>query len=116
MTTPTVEEIAGEIWRCVKEDFEKRGVMLPPKWNGIGLAYSGYVRAGEIMRKALDARYEEGVKAERARIVEIMENLVDDDLCTYDHHGYCQTHGWMSSSTCPHKLGQNYLTTQSEDN
>lgn len=89
-TTPTVEEIAGEIWRCVKEDFEKQGVILPPKWNGIGLAYSGYVRAGEIMRKALDARYEEGVKAERERVMEwakmhdMPKNMSDDTLAGYN--------------------------------
>lgn len=66
--TQTVDYIAGEIWRCVKEDFEKQGVQLPTNWNGVGLAYGGYVRAGEIMQKALKECAEEARKEERERI------------------------------------------------
>ena len=37
------------------------------------------------------------------RLKEIIDDLYDEDECEYDHHGYCQTHNWFNSSTCPHK-------------
>lgn len=43
------EELAGELWRCIKEDFEKEGIKLPEKWKGVGMAYGGYTRAGEAI-------------------------------------------------------------------
>jgi len=46
---PSVEERAGELWRCIKHDFEKEGIELPNSWNGIGMAYGGYARAIEAL-------------------------------------------------------------------
>jgi hypothetical protein len=33
----------------------------------------------------------------------ILHDLTDPDDCRYDHHGYCQTHGWLEEGICPHK-------------
>ena len=33
----------------------------------------------------------------------LISDLTDDESCSYDHHGYCQTHGWFDDeTTCPH--------------
>lgn len=41
---------------------------------------------------------------------EIIYALIDDEPCDYDHHGYCQTHGWMSTDLCPNERGKRLLT------
>jgi hypothetical protein len=33
---------------------------------------------------------------------EALKDMVDPDDCSVDHHGYCQTHGWLQSGLCPH--------------
>lgn len=57
MTTPyieeKVEELAGEIWRAIKEDFEKEGIILPLSWKGVGMAYGGYARASRLLQDTL---------------------------------------------------------------
>lgn len=36
-------------------------------------------------------------------ITEMLEDLTDPDPCTFDHHGYCQAHGWLRDDRpCPH--------------
>ena len=40
----------------------------------------------------------------------IMRDLTDDDDCHYDHHGYCQAHGWLTDGVCPHKRSKELLT------
>lgn len=32
--------------------------------------------------------------------------------CRLDHHGYCQTHCWLETSTCPHRRAQQLLAQQ----
>lgn len=45
----------------------------------------------------------------------IIEDLADGDDCTYDHHGYCQTHGWFETNPqCPHKRAKAKLDGGSE--
>jgi hypothetical protein len=41
---------------------------------------------------------------------EVIQDLVDEEYCSYDHHGYCQTHAWFSTDIeCPHKRGRKFL-------
>lgn len=64
-TTPqkkSVEEVAGEIWRCIKHDFEKYGISLPESWKGAGLAYGGYSRAVNTITTLLAEREAELVQ------------------------------------------------------
>lgn len=37
--------------------------------------------------------------AEVKLLVEALESLIDDEECSFDHHGYCQTH-FSGSSPC----------------
>lgn len=29
-----------------------------------------------------------------------LRDMIDPDPCDYDHHGYCQTHGYLSEGGC----------------
>jgi hypothetical protein len=36
------------------------------------------------------------------QVRELVDDLTDPDGCYYDHHGYCQAHGWMETDpACP---------------
>lgn len=35
----------------------------------------------------------------------LLESLVDDEPCSYDHHGYCQTH-FLHAKPCPYEVVQ----------
>lgn len=48
--------------------------------------------------------------------IQIIEDLVDDDPCQFDRHGYCQTHGWMDDSECPHARAKKFLKMMEEEN
>ena len=36
-----------------------------------------------------------------ARSLEILKDIYDEGECQYDHHGSCQTHGWINMGNCP---------------
>jgi len=41
----------------------------------------------------------------------LVDDLTDPDDCQYDHHGYCQAHGWMETDpSCPHKRAKALAT------
>lgn len=40
---------------------------------------------------------------------EIIGALFDENECRYDHHGYCQEHGWLDESECPHSRARKWL-------
>jgi hypothetical protein len=41
--------------------------------------------------------------AEIKRLRTLVFDLYEDSLCTFDHHGYCQEHGWFETEpACPH--------------
>ena len=46
---------------------------------------------------------------------EIILDLVDGDDCYFDHHGYCQAHGWMDESECPHSRAKKWLKKNRPD-
>lgn len=44
-------------------------------------------------------------------VVELIRRLADPGPCAYDHHGYCQAHGWLETEPrCPHAQAQQLLT------
>lgn len=44
------------------------------------------------------------------QIVELLLDLTDPDPCWFDHHGYCQAHGWMATDRrCPHARAKELL-------
>lgn len=43
-------------------------------------------------------------------LVELIRDLADPDPCWFDHHGYCQAHGWTKTEpTCAHGRAQALL-------
>jgi hypothetical protein len=43
------------------------------------------------------------LEEQRKEYTDILEDLIDEDECSYDHHGYCQTHSWFETEPkCPH--------------
>jgi len=66
------------------------------------------------------AGYQRGL-GERDRLVEENERLreiihlleeTEPDECSFDHHGYCQAHGWMATEPrCPHVLANEALSS-----
>ena len=45
----------------------------------------------------------ERLRAERDALKAIVRDLADSDPCEhFDHHGHCQTHGWLDDGRCPH--------------
>jgi len=44
-----------------------------------------------------------------SELLALIADLADPDECWFDHHGYCQAHGWMSKERCPHGLAQEIL-------
>jgi hypothetical protein len=41
--------------------------------------------------------------------VPLIGDLLDDEDCSLDHHGYCQTHYWFSDSDCPQARAKRWL-------
>ena len=43
------------------------------------------------------------LEQDNARLIAVIADLVDPEPCAhFDHHGHCQTHGWMDDGVCPH--------------
>ena len=43
----------------------------------------------------------------------IVRDFTDPDPCHFDHHGYCQAHGWFSvDPRCPHARAKELLGTR----
>lgn len=40
---------------------------------------------------------------------DIISDFVDDNECCFDHHGYCQQHGWMEKSECINSRAKKWL-------
>lgn len=44
-------------------------------------------------------------------LVRVVEDLIDEDECSYDHHGYCQAHSWFETDPpCPHSRAKKLLS------
>lgn len=43
-----------------------------------------------------------------APLRELLAQLVDEDPCRLDHHGYCQAHS-LHSPPCPHQVAKELL-------
>jgi hypothetical protein len=63
-----------------------------------------------VVQAMAQAAYERGVaegekrgRTAAAADLELIRDLADPDPCWFDHHGYCQAHGWMATDPrCPH--------------
>lgn len=42
-----------------------------------------------------------------SKLLDLVNDLADAGRCHYDHHGYCQEHGWFKTDIeCPHARAQ----------
>lgn len=58
----------------------------------------------------LDALTAAGWRPDGTALLSLIEDLTDDELCWFDHHGYCQAHGWMATDPeCPDARAQKLL-------
>ncbi len=47
---------------------------------------------------------------DRAALLRLIGDLTDPDDCWFDHHGYCQAHGWTDTDPrCPHARAREVL-------
>jgi hypothetical protein len=49
-------------------------------------------------------------------IKKVLECVVNEGECRFDHHGYCQEHGWMSTDECFVAVAKRLLDTFSNNN
>jgi hypothetical protein len=47
--------------------------------------------------------------AEVRTLRSLVRDFLDPDPCSLDHHGYCQTHGWLTEGPCPHATARQML-------
>ena len=51
-------------------------------------------------------------RQEKHEALELIRDFLDPDPCYYDHHGYCQAHGWCDTDpACPHARARKMLPT-----
>lgn len=54
-------------------------------------------------------------RAETGRLRGLVRDFVDPDECWFDHHGYCQAHGWFATDPkCPHARAKELLPKEDE--
>jgi hypothetical protein len=39
----------------------------------------------------------------------LVRDFLDPDPCSFDHHGYCQMHSWLTEGPCPHGKARQIL-------
>jgi hypothetical protein len=44
------------------------------------------------------------------KLKQCLADLIDPDPCWFDHHGYCQAHGWLQDEECPHARARKLLS------
>lgn len=51
----------------------------------------------------------------RTELSGLVRDFIDPDPCSFDHHGYCQTHGWFDTDpACPHGRAKRLLDETKE--
>ncbi|MGW7398072.1 hypothetical protein ACWGH7_16425 [Streptomyces cyaneofuscatus] len=66
---------------------------------------------------ALNAAPPAPAVSERLALVEsLVADFVDPDPCWFDHHGYCQAHGWVGTDPgCPHGRAKDLGLEETEE-
>lgn len=54
------------------------------------------------------------LEAENATFRGLLLELTDDEPCSYDHHGYCQTH-WLHERPCPNERVRALLNQEPQE-
>jgi hypothetical protein len=74
----------------------------PPRAGDLAESWTRYARELAKAHGVWDEAVTEGRTAAAADL-ELIRDLADPDPCWFDHHGYCQAHGWTATNPrCPH--------------
>lgn len=73
----------------------------------------------EILKQLNEAKdIVEELRKDYDKLMEILVDLVDSDDCDLDHHGNCQTHGWIINdggrTECPQKRLKEFLNKETK--
>jgi len=61
---------------------------------------------------------DEAMRERESQMRQLIRDMVDPDLCWFDHHGGCQAHGYLSlkpGELCPHMEAKQLLGGESSD-
>jgi hypothetical protein len=96
----------------VKQEFQ-RGVSAVLAEFGIATGGRLVPDTVDAIREALASRstppQDAGAERKLNQAVRLIGDLVDDEDCSLDHHGYCQTHYWFADSECPQARAKRWL-------
>lgn len=42
----------------------------------------------------------ERLRGQAEKLASTLADFLDDEPCEFDHHGYCQMHGWLDEGEC----------------
>ena len=90
--TTRIEEMAGEVWRLIKDEWEEKDGKLPSGWTGIGSAYGSYSRLIEALTQAHQAGDKDGYeRGRKAGIDEAVKHFVEPVAkAIYDQMSYTE--------------------------
>jgi len=100
---PTREEVRDLLrtFTCAVVEGESlySNTPLPERRKQFDASREALLAAFDDMSRRFDA-----LAAERDAAMALVRDLRDPSPCDhFDHHGYCQTHGWMETDPpCPH--------------
>lgn len=67
----------------------------------------------KAQQASLDAKAIGGVLNRLAETSALLAELTDPDPCRFDHHGYCQAHGYFETEPkCPHARAKDLLLSR----
>ncbi|MDN3244117.1 hypothetical protein [Streptomyces sp. ZSW22] len=63
------------------------------------------------MRRMADETATTETTADSATLLDLVRDFLDPDPCSFDHHGYCQAHGYLGGEpmSCPHGRAKKLL-------
>ena len=75
-----------------------------PAWaeGGAPFASDRWIWAAGECERAANLAERIWLRRERTHLRALVSDLRDRSPCWFDHHGFCQGHGWMDASPCPH--------------
>jgi hypothetical protein len=73
---------------------------------------SGWERGADCPHHARSGQPEtDDTAVDRATLIDLVRDFLDPDPCSFDHHGYCQAHGYLGGEpgSCPHGRARKLL-------
>ncbi|MGQ4393741.1 hypothetical protein ACN6K5_003527 [Streptomyces violaceoruber] len=64
-----------------------------------------------VLRRVADETAATETQPNTATLLELLRDFLDPDPCSFDHHGYCQAHGYLGGEpmSCPHGRAKKLL-------